>query len=203
MPEGLLLDSSFVLFMLAYIGVWVLMFAASVAIYVMQAISLNKIARRREIRHAWLAWLPIGWDWILGSVSDQYRYVVKGQVRSRRKILLGMDLLQLVCMPVWAVLWVLFFTEFFIYGTSQMLVPWVLAQIVVLPICIVRCVYWYICLYDLYHSCKPGTAVLFLILNILFNITLPILLLVVRNWDEGMPPRKDACQPEVQLNTEE
>lgn len=203
MPEDLLLDSTAILVLLAYVGGCLLIFALSVAVYVMQALSLNRIAQRREIKHAWLAWLPIGWDWILGSLSDQYRYVTKGQVRSRRKILLGMNIAQLVCTPVWLVLHIFFVVEMVLYGTSGMLIPWVLALVVFVTIEVVRCVYWYICLYDLYRSCKPDNAVLFLILNIFINITLPIFLLIIRNSDEGMPPRKDAQQPEQLPNTEE
>ena len=49
------------------------------ALYVLRAVGLYKLAKNRAIRCAWLAWVPVASDWILGSVSDQYQYVVKGK----------------------------------------------------------------------------------------------------------------------------
>ena len=54
----------------------------SIAAYVFSALALYTIAQRRGIRKAWLAWVPVLSVWILGSISDQYRYVVKGQNRN-------------------------------------------------------------------------------------------------------------------------
>ena len=48
----------------------------------------------------------------------------------------------------------------------------------------------YMALYDLYQSCEPKNSVLYLVLSIFFNITLPIFVFLCRNKDEGMPPRK-------------
>ena len=44
----------------------------SVALYVLQAVGLYTIAKRRNIAHAWLAWVPVGSVWILGSIADDY-----------------------------------------------------------------------------------------------------------------------------------
>ena len=38
--------------------------------WILSAVSLHKVAKRRGIAHAWLAWLPIGSEWVLGSLSD-------------------------------------------------------------------------------------------------------------------------------------
>ncbi len=53
--------------------------------YVLQALSLYSIAKRRGIGKPWLSWIPVANTWILGSISDQYQYVVKGKVRNKRK----------------------------------------------------------------------------------------------------------------------
>ena len=45
----------------------------SIAMYVFQAIGFYAIAKRRGIRHAWLAWIPFGSAWILGCISDDYK----------------------------------------------------------------------------------------------------------------------------------
>ena len=64
--------------------------ACFVVMYVFQSIGLYTIAKRRGIANPGLAWVPVAYSWILGSVSDQYQYVVRGKVCNRRKILLGL-----------------------------------------------------------------------------------------------------------------
>ena len=62
--------------------------AISLALFILQGFGLYSIARRRGIHHAWLAWVPIGNRWVLGSVSDQYQHLAQNKVTSRRKIML-------------------------------------------------------------------------------------------------------------------
>ena len=45
----------------------------TVALYVLQALGLYTIAKRRGIRNPWLAWIPFGSVWILGCVCDDYK----------------------------------------------------------------------------------------------------------------------------------
>ena len=71
-------------------------FLLSVATYVLSALGLYTIASRREIRHPWMAWIPLLNVWLMGSLSDQYRYVVKGENKSRRKWLLILNLIKAV-----------------------------------------------------------------------------------------------------------
>ena len=66
-----------------------------IAMYVLTSLGLYTIAKRRAISKAWLAWIPVVNCWIIGCISDQYRYVVKGQMKSRRKSLLTLSVVQL------------------------------------------------------------------------------------------------------------
>ena len=68
----------------------------SLAAYVFSSLAIYTIAQRRGIRHAWMAWIPMLNVWILGSISDQYRYVVKGQIKSKRKVLLALNILNVL-----------------------------------------------------------------------------------------------------------
>ena len=60
----------------------------SIAIYVFTALSLYTVAKRRGIAAPWLAWVPVARLWVLGSLSDQYRYLTQGQIRHKRISLL-------------------------------------------------------------------------------------------------------------------
>ena len=75
------------LYMLLFLALDAAVLAFAVVCYVLEGKSLSAIARRRGIEKPWLAWVPVGSSWLLGSISDQYRYVTYGQVRSRRKLL--------------------------------------------------------------------------------------------------------------------
>lgn len=70
--------------------------ALSIATYVLTALALYTVANRRGLNNPWLAWIPVADMWLLGSISDQYRYVVKNENRSKRKILLILSLISVV-----------------------------------------------------------------------------------------------------------
>lgn len=166
----------------------------SIAMYVLTALSLYTIAQRRGIRKAWLAWVPVLNCWILGSLSDQYRYVVRGQVKHKRKILLILNLVKavlgttLVSMAA-VVIWTMFtnVAGFFMGSVLSLLG-------LLLPLGIVGiayCIIYYMALYDLYTSLDPENNVLFLVLSIFFSVTKPFFLFFSREKDNGMPPRRD------------
>lgn len=56
--------------------------------YVLMALGMYTIAKRRGIRHAWLAWLPVANLWLLGCVSDQYQQVAWGKQKAKRKTMM-------------------------------------------------------------------------------------------------------------------
>lgn len=166
----------------------------SIAMYVLTALSLYTIATRRGIRKAWLAWVPVLNCWILGSLSDQYRYVVRGQIKNKRKILLILNLLKavltttLVSMAA-VVIWTMFTeaTGFFMGSVLSLLG-------LLLPlgaVYLAYCIFYYMALYDLYASVDPENHVLFLVLSIFFSVTKSFFLFFSREKDNGMPPRRE------------
>lgn len=68
----------------------------SLAAYVLQAIGLYTIAKRRGIPHAWLAWVPVGCVWILGSISDDFKSRTTGRPHNKRKLLAALSVVLLV-----------------------------------------------------------------------------------------------------------
>lgn len=185
-----------------FIVVMLFTLALSVVIYVLQSISMYTIAKRRGIHKPWLAWIPVGNRWILGSISDQYQYVAKGKVRNRRKVLLWLVVAAtLVGIPYYIAY---FGTTIGLIGGAEtgtfaasalMLV----CSLVTSVLGIVSVVFHYIALYDLYASCQPNNGVLYLVLSIVFNITQPIFMFICRNKDEGMPPRKQNKPAELAI----
>lgn len=203
----------------AYIG-FLVVFAIVVvvalwalAMYVLESVGLYTIARNRGLRHPWMAWVPVLNHWLLGCVSDQYRYVVKGQIRNRRTLLLALVILSTL------VGW--FGSGVSVANVSaldQMLeggaAPYagmitgtvgtgLLVAAAGLAVRVLLKVFRYMTLYDVYTSCDPNNNVLYLVLGILFSFLTPVFLFVNRNKDGGMPPRKEAAyQPTAEEFTE-
>ena len=195
----------------------VAMLAISVGAYVLQSLGTYTIAKRRGIKHPWLSWIPVGSSWILGCISDQYRYVVKGQVKNKRKALL---ILQIILWIISVALIVMSFSFMFqalemVYDSGMdpsymggayyaELIGSVLGMmglsLVMTCVAVAITIIQYMALYDLYTSCDPGNHVLYLVLSIIFSITMPIFVFVCRNKDGGMPPRK--AQPVVEQPSE-
>ena len=187
-------DDFFTLFWWTFWGYFAFWMLIALAIYVFIAISLYSMASRRGIRHAWLAWVPIGNNWILGSLSDQYRYLVKGKICRKRMILPALSGGILLLIPVMfgmvavnTALGAAFDSDFSAATTFLGFVFFTLAMI---AIEIVALVFGYIAVYDVYRSCDPDNAALFLILTIVVPLCYPILLFCCRKKELGMPPRR-------------
>ena len=189
------------LFYLLYV---LIVSAVGIGSYVLQGISFYSIAGRRGIKHAWLSWLPVGSVWILGCISDQYQYVVKRQVKNKRKVLLilGLALLAMAILVIvlcGAMIGSALEFEYSNPESDQMVGGFlgsvfgvVVASLLTSGLSIALTILQYICLYDLYTSCEPSNNVLYLLLSIFLGFLLPIFLFVCRNKDLGMPPRKAA-----------
>lgn len=177
-------------------------FAVSVVTYVLTSWGFYNIAQRRGIEKPWLAWIPVANLWILGCISDQYRYVVKGETKSRRKVLIGLSIASAVCVIVFIVLLIVAMVD--IAGMamgnigSAAIAPAVLSSmggvlLMLIPIAglsIANTIVYYIALYDVYTSCDPKNSVVYLILSIFVSVTAPFFVFFNRKKDFGMPPRR-------------
>lgn len=176
--------------------------ALNIAVYVLTALGLYTIAKRRGIRKPWLAWIPVVNVWTLGSISDQYRYVVKGESKSKRKILLTLSIIMAVIYVVIIILGIAILGNV-IFGAMNRISDYQLMNKIMGPVlgllgmcvplvgvAIAHAILYYMALYDVYTSCDPNNNVMFLVLSIVFNVTKPFFLFFSRNKDDGMPPRR-------------
>lgn len=179
--------------MLIFLGAIALIFMYH---WVLEGIAYQAMARRRGLRHRWLVWLPVGRDWVRGSLSDQYQYLVRGQICNKRKVLLGISLGMLL-------LWTL--NTFVISRLAVQLQPMVqdvtllqrygeafvrqnrpllrisgMMDMLLRILLVVRMVFRTIALYDVYASCMPGSQTTYLVLSLIFPVTRPILLMSSR-----------------------
>lgn len=201
-------------------GLWSVLFSSvpssllGIAGYILTALALYTLAKRRGLNRPWLAWIPVINCWILGSLSDQYRYVVKGEIKSKRKVLIVLNILSTVlsiAIVGVAVAMVVGLTGGILQGVGEEeMLRSVMGPVVgILGLClplagiaIAYAVIHYMALYDVYRSMDPVNCVLFTVLSILVGITEPFFLFFSRNKDLGMPPRRQepVYEQEPQLN---
>lgn len=159
----------------------------SLIFWIISALSLQSIARRRGIRNAWLAWVPIGNEWILGSIADQYQHLIQAKITARRKILLWLNAGYVALIVANSLVQVM--TELAAHTDEQLLI-WGLASTAIslarLAVSITTLVFYHMSNYDLYRSCNPKNAVTFLVLGIIFPVAQPFFYLSCRKKDLGM-----------------
>lgn len=165
--------------------------AAGLVCYILGSIGNYTIAKRRGIRNAWLAWIPLAKLWITGCISDQYQYVVKGSTKNRRKILLILGIANAVVggglQGASRVLMFAGSEEAAVAGGAVALIGGLISA----GIGIALLVFYYMAMYDLYTSCNPQNNVLLLVLSIIFQVTEPFFVFFNRKRDDGMPPRRE------------
>ena len=188
----------------AFIIIWLILMRVVIGIgitsYVLGSLGTYKIAKRRGIHNPWLAWLPVGQAWVLGSISDHYQYIARGKTRNYRKVLMGLEIglyglsvvmsLISVATSFSTVMGAAMESEaMMMTGAMGMVVVSMVMSLFVVAASIAYSVFAYICYYDLFRSCSPKNAVLYLVLSIVISITMPFFIFACRNSDEGMPPK--------------
>ncbi len=177
-----------------------LSFALSVTVYVFLAIGLYTLATRRGIKSAWLAWLPIGNMWIIGSLADHYRFVAENRVTKYRKILLGFTIavaaVSIIVVPIAIYFLVMAFSYGFgggyyddsILKMTGLILLLFLLSMVLLVLAVILAVFEYISLHKIYKSCDPSNATVFTVLSVIFPFLIAFFVFSQRNKDLGLIP---------------
>lgn len=185
---------------LFYVIYMLIMGGFAIAMYVLRSLGVYTIARRRGLKHAWFAWVPVADHYLLGCVSDQYQYVVKGKNKSRRKILLVLDIGYVVMLIaiLGSFIGIAVNAAVGYISESRMMSQLIGMLGLYVPLLIVgiaMMVFRYMALHDLYVSVDPRNSTMYTVLSIIFNVTEPFFIFFNRNKDDGMPPRREPEPP--------
>lgn len=168
----------------------------SIAIYVISALALYTIAKRREIANPWLAWIPVTQFWIVGSISDDYQKVAFQKVKNKRKVMLWLFIVNMVLAFAVVIACVVAIVSLISAGVGDLedpaaLLPAmgsavgvVILSLLVAAVSVVNMVFYYMALYDVYRSCDSRNATLFLVLSIFISVAVPVFLLICREKDD-------------------
>ncbi len=192
----------------SYIMSYVMLMVFSVLAYIFQGRAMYAVAQRRGIEKPWLAWVPVGNCWMIGCISDQYRYVKLGQVKNKRKLLLwleigvvGATVLATVVMILLALRGMDVFNMDYSAIDGGSAESYAVAMLGILAACFILVavsvaymIVYYMALWDYFHSCNPQYAKLFFLLSVLVTYPQPFFMFMCRNKDQGMPLRRYALQ---------
>lgn len=174
-----------------------LLFAVSlvnIATYLFTAFPLWRIIQRRCPDAAWAAWIPGAAGYVEAALSDWYRKKNLGKPPRHLMLMLiayfAAYALSLICSAIYIAGYVpLLFGEVFIESAPILAVMLLLISIVVLliffvPVGLITLVSYfskvinYISLFNIYRSCQPGMAILYVVLNILIPLSTPVCLML-------------------------
>ena len=166
--------------------------------YVLQSLAMYTIADRRRIPNAWLAWLPFGNVWILGSIVD-HQEGQRGVDRKWRRLLLTLNLVYsfgfvLAYVGVLVAAMILALTEGMSGGDEDMfasmcgiLVAFYIALILVVVVSTAAAALQYICIYKLYEELVPEKAIKYFLISLLVPLGQAICLTKCKNSTVGVP----------------
>ena len=182
-PELLAMITSILVTILVVAGI------LSLVTYIFSSLGFYTLAKRRGIRAPGLAWIPIGGvRWILGSLADQYASLTGSKLRCSRHILLWGELvLTAAAIPLLVFAIQLLTATLAGQDVTMQLMQLNGVQTLLNLASIALSVMILIALYKVYKSCDPKHATLFLVLSIIFSITMPFFVFACRNKDLGMP----------------
>lgn len=160
-----------------------------VVTYILQAISLQSLAKRRNVQGSWLAWMPFGNVWLLGAIGDRYQLAKAGRRTKRAASLLTLTILAVVfavisgiCLGVSGAYLSGHSLE---PGSALVMVLGVLFLIATVAVAIVLKITDLVACHTLYRSCKADAAAAFVVLSIFFFFLKPFFLLASCRHDEG------------------
>lgn len=175
----------------------------SIAFFLLKGYNLFGIARRRGLKKAWLSWIPVGQDWIRGSISDQYCYLTAGKIQHRRVILSVVSAVYLILGTAGVIMMIRHLSLAVAgmiglgnphqagYHLSHVIITAGSLGFVTIFIWIARIILHHMCMYDLYRSADPNNDTVMTVLGIVVPVLEIFFLFYVREKDDGMPPRRD------------
>lgn len=178
--------------------------------YVLTAIGLHTVAAKRKLPMAWLAWIPVGNSWVLGSIID-YHTRLRGFKQKWRIVLPVLSLMVLfVCAVMFLSMMGLIIPLLEITSTRyvnpeevflSIIGPYLIFYISYFLLIIVTSVLstcQTVCIYKVFEETVPNKAVSFFVLSMLIPLASGVCLILCRKSKLGVPGQEEAvlCEDE-------
>lgn len=187
-----------------FIGAIAVSAVIGIAIYLLESISVYKMAKSAEIKNPWLAFIPVANSWVFGTLAEKYKK--KNGTKSARfgiilPVLEGIVLIESAALTVFSVISISEITGYAfdaVNTSSEMapeqfmsLIPVIILYFALMAVAIAYAVVFFIALWRIYSSFDKSNATLYIVLSVVFTISVPIILFIIRNRKPEFDPHNN------------
>ena len=187
-----------------FIGAIVVSAVIGIAIYLLESISVYKMAKSAEIKNPWLAFIPVANDWVFGTLAEKYKK--KNGTKSARfsiilPVLEGIVLIETIALTIFTVTSVKEITGYALDAVNtsaemapeqfMSLIPVIILYFALMAVAIAYAVVFFIALWRVYYSFDKSNATLYIVLSVVFTISVPIILFIIRNRKPEFDPHNN------------
>ena len=162
-----------------------LAFAVTVITYIFGAIGLYTLAKRRNIANPFFAYIPIANSYLTGVVADDINRTMNKKSKYGKTILfleLASFLLPLISLPI-TIIGTAIVSIYGLAVVSNVIGCLITALSSVISVCCA--VYLYISYYKIFKEYVGNSATAYLVISIIFPVTLPFFIFSIRNKVSG------------------
>lgn len=177
--------------------------AICLALYILRALGVYRMAKTAEISNPWMAFVPIGNSYTFGKLAEKYRRKDGKKSEKFSVLLLVFDILTLivcVCLIIFTVIslvTILSNAQIAYDNGADMtlsqfssLIPVIVFYVVTMLCAVVYNVLHYVAFWRIVASFDNSNATLFTVLSVFFSFLDPIFLFILRNKEPVFDPRE-------------
>lgn len=187
-----------------FIGAIAVSAVIGIAIYLLESISVYKMAKSAEIKNPWLAFIPVANDWVFGTLAEKYKK--KNGTKSARfgiilPVLEGIVLIEAIALTIFTVISIKEITGYALDAVNtstemapeqfMSLIPVIILYFALMAVAIAYAVVFFIALWRVYSSFDKSNATLYIVLSVVFTISVPIILFIIRNRKPEFDPHNN------------
>ena len=190
--------------MAIFIGTFTISLLIGLALYLLESIGVYKMAKSAEIKNPWLAFIPVANGWVFGTLAEKYKK--KNGTKSARfgiilPVLEGIVLIEAIALTIFTVISIKEITGYALdaVNTSSEMAPEqfmslisvIILYFALMAVAIAYAVVFFIALWRVYSSFDKPNATLYIVLSVVFTISSPIILFIIRNRKPEFDPHNN------------
>lgn len=187
-----------------FIGAIAVSAVIGIAIYLLESISVYKMAKSAEIKNPWLAFIPVANDWVFGTLAEKYKK--KNGTKSARfgiilPVLEGIVLIETIALTIFTVISIKEITGYALDAVNtstemvpeqfMSLIPVIILYFALMAVAFAYIIVFYVALWRIYSSFDKPNATLYIVLSVVFTIPVPIILFIIRNRKPEFDPHNN------------
>lgn len=187
-----------------FIGAIAVSAVIGIAIYLLESISVYKMAKSAEVKNPWLAFVPVANGWVYGTLAEKYKK--KNGTKSARfgiilPVLEGIVLIETIALTIFTVISIKEITGYALDAVNtstemvpeqfMSLIPVIILYFALMAVAFAYIIVFYVALWRIYSSFDKPNATLYIVLSVVFTIPVPIILFIIRNRKPEFDPHNN------------